>query len=105
MLLKSEEYLTVNNFQSDIKKRKVVFMKSLCVSLESVDKIKDFVNTMNNIEGAVFLSGGLYTVDEKSIIGIFSLDLSKKLNLEIEDWKEEYIVPLKKYLSEQNKKQ
>lgn len=65
-------------------------MKEFCVSLSSVEKIKDFVNVTNRIDGKVFLLSGRYTVDAKSIMGIFSLDLSKPMNLEIEVWKEEY---------------
>ena len=54
---------------------------------------------MNKIEGDVFLSTGRYIINAKSIIGIFSIDLSKKLELEIESWKEEYRILLEKYLS------
>lgn len=75
-------------------------MKSLFVSFDSVDKVKDFVNTVDAIDGDVLLSCGRYVINAKSIMGIFSLDLSKKLKLEIEDWKEDYIVSLEQYLSE-----
>ena len=74
-------------------------MKSLCVSLNSADQVQDFVNIMNKIEGDVFLSTGRDIINAKSIIGIFSIDLSKKLELEIESWKEEYRILLEKYLS------
>ena len=41
---------------------------------------------------------GKYVVDAKSIMGIFSLELSKPLRLEIEDWREEYAAVIEKYL-------
>lgn len=72
-------------------------MKSIPVSLTSLEKVKDFVQDMTKIEGGTFLLGGRYVVDAKSIMGIFSLDLSKPLTLEIEDWKEEYGKIIKKY--------
>lgn len=75
-------------------------MKSFCVLLHSADKVKDFVSDMNKIEGDAFLSAGRYIIDAKSIMGIFSLDLSKPLKLEIEKWKEAYAVILDKYLDQ-----
>lgn len=73
-------------------------MKSLGILLDSIDKVKDFVSVMSNIEGATLLHSGRYIVDAKSIMGIFSLDLSRPMILEIEDWKDEYGELLKKYL-------
>lgn len=67
-------------------------MRSFSVSLNSIDKVKEFVREVSNIEGDVLLSSGRYIIDAKSIMGIFSLDLSKPITLEVEDWKEEYIM-------------
>ena len=72
--------------------------KSFDVMLRSVDLVKSFVNDMSKIEGNVFLSVGRYVIDAKSIMGIFSLELSKPLKLEIEKWKDEYAVILEKYV-------
>lgn len=72
-------------------------MKVLEVSLDSTDKVKKFVNAVNNIEGDVVISSGKYIVDAKSILGIFSLDLSKPLKVEITNWKEEYATLLEEY--------
>jgi len=66
--------------------------------LRSVDKVKAFVDDMSKIKGDVLLSVGKYVIDAKSIMGIFSLDLSNPLQLEIEDWKEEYVAVVEKYL-------
>lgn len=73
-------------------------MKSFDILLGTVDKVKAFVNDMIQIEGDVYLCVGKYVIDAKSIIGIFSLDLSKPLRLEIENWKEEYAEILGQYL-------
>lgn len=77
-------------------------MKLLCISLNSIEKVKRFVNDMVKIEGDTFLSSGRYVIDAKSIMGIFSLDLSKPLNLKIEEWKEEYAELLNRYLIKEN---
>lgn len=73
-------------------------IKTFSVKLQSVDKVKDFVNDMGQIEGDVLLLAGKYVIDAKSIMGIFSLDLSNPLQLQIEDWKEEYASVIEKYL-------
>ena len=72
--------------------------KTFSVKLQSVDKVKGFVNDMGQIEGDVLLLAGKYVIDAKSIMGIFSLDLSCPLQLRIEDWKEEYALVIEKYL-------
>ena len=78
--------------------RELKTAKSFDIQLGSVAKVKEFVNDMSKIEGDVFLCVGKYVVDAKSIMGIFSLELSKPLRLEIEDWKEAYGAVLERYL-------
>ena len=60
-------------------------MKSIKVYLDTIDKVKGFVNVVSVCDGDFDLSSGRYTVDAKSIMGIFSLDLSKPLTLNIHD--------------------
>jgi phosphotransferase system HPr-like phosphotransfer protein len=70
-------------------------MKTLNVLLDTVDKVKGFVNTVAPLEGDVDLGSDRYVVDAKSIMGIFSLDLSKPLKLTIhEAATAERLVPL-----------
>jgi len=52
------------------------------VNLNSVDKVKRFVMIMSEIEDNIDLVSGRYIVDAKSLLGIFSLDLSKPIKLE-----------------------
>lgn len=73
-------------------------VKTFPVKLQSVDKVKGFVGDMSQIEGDALLLAGKYVIDAKSIMGIFSLDLSNPLQLQIEDWKEEYAPVIEKYL-------
>ena len=72
--------------------------KSFDILLGSVDKVKAFVSDMGRIEGDVLLCVGKYVIDAKSIMGIFSLEPSNPMRLEIEDWKEEYAAVVEKYL-------
>ena len=54
-------------------------MKSCEIMLTSINDVKTFVNIVNNYEFDVDLVSGRYVVDAKSIMGIFSLDLSKPI--------------------------
>lgn len=58
-------------------------MKTVKVLLNTVDKVKAFVNTVNTLDSDFDLVSGRYVVDAKSIMGIFSLDLSSTLTLNI----------------------
>jgi len=51
--------------------------------LKSINDVKDFVNIVNKYEFDVDLSSGRYVVDAKSIMGIFSLDLSKPIKVQV----------------------
>ena len=60
-------------------------MRSLNIKLDSIDKVKDFVNIINTFDGDFDLASSRYVVDAKSIMGIFSLDVSSVLRLDIQD--------------------
>jgi len=59
-------------------------MKSFNISLKSITDVKDFVNIVNRYDFDVDLASGRYVVDAKSIMGIFSLDLSKPIKVEVQ---------------------
>lgn len=58
-------------------------MKTVQISLNSIDKVKAFVNTVTQFDYDFDLISGRYTIDAKSIMVIFSLDLSKPIDLAI----------------------
>ncbi len=60
-------------------------MQSVEVLLNSIDKVKNFVNTVSRYEGEFDLVSGRYVIDAKSIMGIFSLDLSQPIRLDVHD--------------------
>ncbi len=58
-------------------------MKTVNISLNSIDKVKSFVNTIARFDEDFDLVSGRYVIDAKSIMGIFSLDLSRPITLNI----------------------
>ena len=60
-------------------------MKTIKISLNSIDKVKTFVNVINRFDAEFDLVSGRYVIDAKSIMGIFSLDISKPIDLNIEE--------------------
>ena len=58
-------------------------MKAVTISLNSIDKVKSFVNDITRFDSDFDLVSGRYVIDAKSIMGIFSLDLSKPIDLNI----------------------
>ncbi len=58
-------------------------MKTVQISLNSIDKVKAFVNDISKYDFDFDLVSGRYVIDAKSIMGIFSLDLSKPIDLNV----------------------
>lgn len=75
-------------------------MKTVKISLNSIDKVKSFVNDITKFNNDFDLVSGRYVIDAKSIMGIFSLDLSKPIDLAIhaENNMDEIMETLKPYL-------
>lgn len=75
-------------------------MKTVKISLNSIDKVKSFVNDVTKFDAEFDLVSGRYVIDAKSIMGIFSLDLSKNIDLNIhdEDDIDKILTVLKPYL-------
>ena len=75
-------------------------MKTVHISLNSIDKVKSFVNDITKFDCDFDLVSGRYVIDAKSIMGIFSLDLSKPIDLHIhsESGADEVLKALEPYL-------
>lgn len=56
-------------------------MTTTKISLQAINDVKEFVNTVMRFDCDIDLVSGRYAVDAKSIMGIFSLDLSKPITL------------------------
>jgi len=76
-------------------------MKSVNIMLKSINDVKDFVNIANKYDCDIDLTSGRYVVDAKSIMGIFSLDLSKPIKVEIHsnDSCDEILNDLKRFMA------
>ena len=57
-------------------------MKNAMIRLSSIQDVRNFVAIVTKYNIDIDLSSGRYVVDAKSIMGIFSLDLSKPIALE-----------------------
>ena len=75
-------------------------MKTVQISLNSIDKVKSFVNDISKFSYDFDLVSGRYVIDAKSIMGIFSLDLSKPIDLSIhaEEAIDQILTTLKPYI-------
>ena len=58
-------------------------MKSVQISLQMASQVKTFVSIVQKYSYEIDLRSDRYVVDAKSILGIFSLDLSRPINVEI----------------------
>ncbi|MDR1670036.1 MAG: HPr family phosphocarrier protein [Oscillospiraceae bacterium] len=58
-------------------------MKTFTVQLKSISEVKAFVNTACEQPCDIDIVSGRYVIDAKSIMGIFSLDLSKPITVEV----------------------
>ena len=58
-------------------------MNKFEILLSSINDVKNFVNIVSKYDYDIDLTSGRYVVDAKSIMGIFSLDLSKPIMVEI----------------------
>ncbi|MBO4407411.1 MAG: HPr family phosphocarrier protein [Clostridia bacterium] len=59
-------------------------MKEMIIRLVSIEDVKSFVNVAVTSPCEIYLISGRYIVDGKSIMGVFSLDLSNNIRLEVQ---------------------
>ena len=58
-------------------------MEEIRIFLGTIERVKNFVNEVSHLECDVDIVSGRYVIDAKSIMGIFSLDISKPIDLNI----------------------
>lgn len=69
--------------EADIERGGAFSMRSVPIKLSFAEEVKTFVNTVNRYPYEVDLRAGRHVVDAKSILGIFSLDLSKPITMDV----------------------
>ena len=78
-------------------------MREVKIFLGTIERVKDFVNEVSHLECDVDIVSGRYVIDAKSIMGIFSTDLSKPVNVRIhaqEAEAEKALLVVQKYAEE-----
>ena len=76
-----------------------MIMKTVSIEINTIDDVKKFVSTVTKCDYDVDVVSGRYAIDAKSIMGIFSLDLSKPLELRIHsDECDELLAAIKNYI-------
>ncbi len=74
-------------------------MKTVKVNINTINDVKSFVSIVSRCDYDVDIVSGRYAIDAKSIMGIFSLDLSKELTLNIHsDNCEDFLDEIKSYI-------
>ena len=64
-------------------------MKTFQLSLNSIEKVSEFVKQISKYEGSMDIAAGRYSVDARSVMGILSIDLNSVLELRVpEDYYE-----------------
>lgn len=74
----------INNYHYGICLRKEFAVKTIYVDLSSINNIKMLVSIVSRYDGDFNLVQGEHIVDAKSIVGIFSLDISVPIQLVME---------------------
>lgn len=74
-------------------------MKTAYIELKSAEDVKSFVSTIANYDCEFELVLDKYVTDAKSIMGILSLDLTKKIMLNIYSDDESILGKLEKYIT------
>ena len=80
-------------------------MKSVKISLSSIEAVRNFVEIVRKFNEEIDLSSGRYVVDAKSIMGIFSLDLLNPITLTVHsDDCDKIFAALKDFIIEYDKR-
>lgn len=76
-------------------------MYSTSILLSSIEAVKKFVTLTNSYDFPINLTTDKYKIDAKSIMGVFSLDLSKPVDIEVEsDHADDFITQLQQFKAE-----
>lgn len=78
----------------------ITMMNTFNISINTIDKVKRFVNLTNRCEVDVDIISGRLLVDAKSIMGIFSMDLTRPMTLRVHESNIEKLEEYKKMFEE-----
>lgn len=69
----------------------------MMIALRSTDDVRKFAEELSPFDGEYDLISGKYVVDAKSVLGIYSLNLSKPLEIIIRGGNVEALEVIKRY--------
>ncbi len=73
-------------------------MEQICIKLDTFEKIKRFIDITTHLDYDLDLISGRYVVDGKSIMGIFSLDLTRPIEVRMIGTKDVYPRELEEFI-------
>lgn len=68
------------------------------VKLNEIERVKDFVSTVAKYPFDIDIKSGRFTIDAKSIMGIFALDLSKPVTVISREYDARLVEELKAFM-------
>ncbi|NCB62328.1 MAG: HPr family phosphocarrier protein [Clostridia bacterium] len=75
-------------------------MRQVYVRLTSAEQVQNFVKTLTTLDGDFELVSGKHLLDARSLMGLFSLDLSYPIPLKVYNDCAENLGAIKPFLSE-----
>ena len=73
--------------------------KEMYVKINSIEKVKSFVKDAESFSSEIDIVHGRYILDAKSIMGLFSIDLTKELKIVIQSEDKEEILRFHEFMS------
>ena len=58
-------------------------MKTFKLSLNSIEKVSEFIKRISKYDGCMDIAAGRYSVDARSLMGILSTDMNRVLELRV----------------------
>lgn len=80
-------------------------MRNILISLPTAGRVQTFVGTLTGLDGDFELLFDKYIIDARSLMGIFSLDLSRPLQLKIYNDSDENLQALQPFMAEKEGEQ
>lgn len=74
-------------------------MEKLTINFNDITDVENFVEIVGKYNFDVTLSQGKYEVDGKSLMGIFSLDITKPIDILVTKKDTSFIDEIKKYIA------
>jgi phosphotransferase system HPr-like phosphotransfer protein len=75
-------------------------MKKVFIKITEIDDVNKFVQYAKNVRGDVLVSRGQFCIDGKSILGIYSLDVSQGCTVQYPENEKEFDNFIQQFMGE-----